>query len=735
MEEMRSKRAFVGIAKLWTRRFLGLLPHLVGLAVVAWVLHPVFFHAHVSVPLPGLEQVLALRETPDDSTMRELAAQRPLGSQVPTGSAAVAAAALWLEGNVASGAAGAGDMRATTSSNADNRRAHELGIRELPFSSLRSADLLVQAYRAGGDVKHLSTARDLILSFARYERSAWLDRGLLWNDHAIAARVGVVIRFWESYRKSALFANADAAEILQHLARCAALLASPAHFTAWSNHGVMQNVALLQIAVAFPGLVNDTAVRRLAFERLSMQWQYYLSTEGVVLEHSSGYHLEGRELLNLAVRVVQMNGLTVPPRWLPPLELAGGFLKRLTRPDGTLPAFGDTRVRVPTVPRAPNQALSEVVGSELALYPLSGYAIWCTHCLDGTTSLDGSHSVATWSFFPGPAHKHADDPGFLLWADGRGWITASGYVPYSSVYRSPVEGWLGSNAPHGEGESPDPGRQSTLLGSASSPLSVLLDMQRKNTDGAGFRRQIASLGGRLWLVIDEPIGSSSWAASETTWTFYPDLSLEPTGALQYRLIDAKGHQLAVSLVTCSGQQATTSVHRGEHQPFAGWVATETGVLPTTALRVLTPNRCWTATLFDTRGTGAPLQVELDDSQNWRAKGAGWSMSRAGAEFSVQFAQDAQAVSISPPPDTGEAKASVAASLAAAVRAYPKYRNVDEYRWRVAQWLAALWLAQCLAYLAFKRRLSVLGWAPFARAAILIGWGTVGTWLSVVYFAT
>jgi hypothetical protein len=31
-------------------------------------------------------------------------------------------------------------------------------------------------------------ARDIGVSFVRHEAAQWLDQGLMWNDHAIAAR-------------------------------------------------------------------------------------------------------------------------------------------------------------------------------------------------------------------------------------------------------------------------------------------------------------------------------------------------------------------------------------------------------------------------------------------------------------------------------------------------------------------------------------------------------------------
>ena len=728
---MRSKWAFASgaWAALGSVAVLSVL--LAGLAVVLWTLYPVFFHAHVGVPPPSTQTVQALRSAPDEATLAELAAQRPLGASLPPGRDAVVLAERWLALYRDQGAA---DSHPIAPSIDPAELGQDKGVGALPFNSLFGADVLVQAFRASGDARYLGTARDLILGYARFERTAWRARSFLWNDHAIAARAGVIIRFWASYRAHPMFAPGDAAEILQHAARSAELLAMRSHFTAWSNHGVMQNIALLQLAAAFPGLVDGPSLSQTAFERLALQWRYYISAEGVVLEHSAGYHLEGLSLLKLALRGLELNRLAAPPQWREQLRLAEDFLARLTRPDGTLPGYGDTRVQVAAASwtQTQTQAASEAASESGALktYPLSGYAVWSAAAASGAA---GSHSVATWSYFPGLAHKHADETALVLWAGGRGWITPSGYAPYASVYRQPVEGWLGSNAPHGENERADPARRAALLGAASSPLSVLVDVQRRAPDGVGYRRQIVSLADRLWLVIDQPLGAAPWPTTETLWTFYPDLSLAPRGDGRFVLRDPKGLAMSVA-ITAGGGAPQASIHAGSRQPFAGWLATDEGVVSAPALRVLAPSGGWTATVFDTRRSAAAVAVRLTDGENWQAEGDDWTMRREGARLLVRLGEQQAVASVVAPADMTAQRNAIDQGLKAALSAYPKYRNVDEYRLRMASWLGALWAAQTLAYFALRRWLRRQGWTTAVQAMIALFWGGVAIWLGTVYFA-
>ncbi len=699
-----------------------LLVHSAGLIVVLWVLAPVFLHAQVRVASPGVEVVRALRSAPTADRLAELARQRPLGPKVPEGALAIDLAERWLAASRSGGrhpilfAMDAEDL------------GRDMGIGPLPFASLYAADVFVAAFVAGGEARHLETARDLILGFARFERAAWREPGLLWNDHAIAARAGVVLRFWAAYRSHPSFDESAAAEILQHVARSAALLAKPSHFTAFSNHGVMQNIALLQVAVAFPGLVDATSLARTAFERLGLQWGYYISPEGVVLEHSALYHAEGVSLLQLAVALLRLNGVAVPPAWNDQLRKADAFLALLTRPDGSLPAYGDTYLMRPAAsPGSPGGAPN----TQLDLFPISGYAL-----LQSREAGDSwvSHTVVTWSHFDGHAHKHADEPGLLIWSAGRAWVTHSGYAPYGSEQRVPIEGWLGSNAPHGLGEAPDPSRTSRLLGRASAPAWTLLDLERLNPGGIGFRRQVLQVKSCHWLVIDHSLGPAPWPSTETLWTFHPDLTLAPQEGESYLLRAPEGASMRVSF--SAGARLATSMHHGSREPFAGFVATDQGMSASPALRVLAAPRGWTATVFSTSPCEDSVTLRVDEVNRWEASGADWQLRRDGAALSFTRTDNTSSVTLAPAPDITAQRAAVQQALASALKAYPKYRNVDHYRLRMARWLGGLWFGGLLLSLALRRPLAARAAAQVAwQATIVVAWVAIALWLQLSYFAS
>jgi hypothetical protein len=164
----------------------------------------------------------------------------------------------------------------------------------LQQASLFVPRLLVDAYRISGREEFFLAARNVMLAWATFERRALLPRGRLWNDHAIAERALALADFWAIYRGHPSYETGAGVEILAFAARCGSLLSDRSHFTVSTNHGVMQNLALWHLSLAFPLLPDSARYRQVALERLQEQMNFYLDREGVILEHSAGYQLRGR---------------------------------------------------------------------------------------------------------------------------------------------------------------------------------------------------------------------------------------------------------------------------------------------------------------------------------------------------------------------------------------------------------------------------------------------------------
>jgi len=196
---------------------------------------------------------------------------------------------------------------------------------QLFFARLSIPYILLSAYETTGRNDFLMAAKDAILGFASYERSAWLPKGYLWNDHAIAERISVLAKFWKLYRNHPDYQPEVARDLFQLAARSAELLSSPEHFTFATNHGIMQNLALWQICLTFPTLPGLESYKQLAFDRMQDQMRFYINDEGVVLEHSAGYQKVGLRFMGMAFNYLILLDMPIPAAWKAKYQKAEEF--------------------------------------------------------------------------------------------------------------------------------------------------------------------------------------------------------------------------------------------------------------------------------------------------------------------------------------------------------------------------------------------------------------------------
>jgi hypothetical protein len=385
---------------------------------------------------------------------------------------------------------------------------------------------LLQAYELTGQERFLLAARKSIVEFERYERRALLPRGLLWNDHAVANRVFVLSEFWHIYRHHGDFQPEAARTTLQLVARAGEMLAKREHFTFATNHGIMQNAALLRLRLSFPTLPNAEYYQRLAMARLGEQMAFYVNEEGVILEHSAAYQFFGIDLLKLAFRYIHLLELQAPADWERKYTRALQFAAQLRRPDGSLPLFGDTgwQSRRPA-PLEEEDSQRGVVANAArradrpnptSWYPVAGYAVWWDGLERWPDYRHLRQTVVTFSFFPGHAHKLADDLSVLLWAGGHTWWTNLGSWPYGLPQRAVAESWNGSNAPHLISESKNSQRIPRMLSYESSDRIVMLDVAREGPETFLARRQVIHIKPNMWLILDSLDGNPG-LRSMTRW--------------------------------------------------------------------------------------------------------------------------------------------------------------------------------------------------------------------------
>jgi Heparinase II/III N-terminus/Heparinase II/III-like protein len=632
---------------------------------------------------------------------------------------------------------------------------------QLPLACLIVPKVLLQAYRVTHRDDFLIAARDMILAWAAYEHTAWLPRGFLWNDHAIAARVLVVAEFWRLYRNHPNYQVEDAKTIFRFMGRSGELLAKPSHFTFATNHGIMQNLALWHLCLTFPTLPEAPRYRELALERLRDQMVFYISGEGVVLEHSLGYHRMGLELIAMAFRYMTLLDITPPNNWRQKYENALDFFAAMRRPDGSLPKLGDTRgggdAHGPLVTRVDSHDRSMRLAPQKAwplpahaysLYGTSGYSVWWQGLPESPDFEGLNQTVVAWSNFPGHGHKHADDMSVVFWAAGKSWWENVGYWPYEDTRRTEATSWGGSNAPHLIAEPAESVRETTLRSYGWTKDAAAIDMERLGPGDYVVRRQVIAIKPNVWIVLDSSVRGEKQPTT-STWTAASEVKIDDgrfTGAYELKRTDSR-----TSLTVVPMGSSGFNVRRlyGVVSPLAGWTVVGRTPQPTDALVLEQPETAsWSAMLWviNSPAVSGVRMVERPYMRAWKSADE-WQLIVPDRDGAVDIERQNGEILVSVGrrhrlaklvlTEAGAMTAGRSQILAgydqAKSKYSPRFRDLLPYRIKVTSILGMIFVLQEVFFLLYAR---IVGCYYVAlRIFNVCGWGAVGSWLVLVYFQT
>ena len=610
-------------------------------------------------------------------------------------------------------------------------RAAHLDAGSLQVASMGTAYLLLRAYTATLDQRFVDAALEETLAFNRVDAWRLVPRGLLWNDHALAARVPTLALLWSHVRRRSDLAPSAARSILELADRTGARLAKPELYNSRTNHGIMQNIGLIQLAVAFPTLPRAEYFKSVGCTRIAKQMRYYVDPEGPVLEHSAGYHEFGRELLIKAIRVFELSGCPIPPEWPQLLERVTEFSHLLQRPDRTLPVFGNTDHAPRTVEESVDPTQGPVPASRL--YEVAGFAVWWRGTETWPQMQSLSQTVITWSNFPSRAHKHADDMAIAVWARGRTWLTNSGYWPYGAEGFEDANGWRGSNAPHFQGESPQVVRETVLVGAGTSPSVSAIDLERRMPHGF-VRRQIVEIDGRTWIVLDSAAGAQGQLV-ERIWTTMPEIKVRAAGEREFLLQSMD----STARLTFAGPLASVpSLRLGSPVPFGGWIVRAGRPTPAPAIEVQQrADRAPVATVLRLGDESAAVRVEAieADETQWsisvESAKDGFVLRRVKNQLSIRFADGRdEHLQLAPSADVDPRRRDIVSAYKAAALEFPGVRDLTFYRYRLTLLVVMLLAAQELV-IAATRRYSQRS-VPVLRGVASLAWLAFGLLAALWY---
>jgi hypothetical protein len=620
---------------------------------------------------------------------------------------------------------------------------------QLKMAGLAWAELAIDAWWLTRDHKYLNFAADNVLRFIRFEERRILPIGYLWNDHAVANRALVYAQLWAALREGGTVQEETIRALLRAVDRTARLLAKPSHYTFRTNHGVMQNVALIVTAAAFPWLDKAESYLQTGNERLARQLNYYISDQGVVLEHSAGYHEFGLDILRSCFNLLESLSISVSADWQAKIHRAEEWLRLLTRPDDSIPNFGNSAANLSDagleivagqrLERGLADNFESQAGSNGLFFKDAGYAVF--RAAIGTATDVGVHAAGVWSHFVTRAHKHADELSIHYWKSGVSWWTSSGYWPYGDPRLKLAIGWAGSNAPHYVGEKADSKRSSRLDLYGDDGEHSIWILRRQNEDGYIVSRQAVFFRDE-WAVVVDAVDDQKSRQTEIIWGAPPNVSITQHDERSASLVElASGKTLAVGFDSTAPLEM--SVLRQSTVPFGGWMAYEGTVKGASAIRTLTQAKSGLATGWANlpeSGAGTPHAVV--NFTDWQGANH-WSVALHVGARKYQIERIENRVTVANGDKLELAldlrEPGIDQSLAAEEEAYrkevsvaPVYRDYFPWRLRISYYSACLFLGLALSIaLVSKKRTAAL--FPFMIAAVAVGSLTIAVYLHFVYF--
>ncbi|HEY7031553.1 MAG TPA: heparinase II/III family protein [Thermomicrobiales bacterium] len=454
----------------------------------------------------------------------------------------------------------------------------------LYFQGLLFVDYLLDAYEVNGDLTYLLKARLLITGWwaargdARKRRTAFA-----WNEHSVALRTMVIARFLLHWQRSPLADAMVEAEMTEALRVHAERLADDAYYERY-NHGILQDRALLQIAVVFPGFAESPGWQAKAISRLLERCRDDVTPSGVHKEHSPFYHLFFLKLF-FGIRDFLAHYGLYRGEFDPVLAAMERYVAYVVRDDGTVPPIGDTR-RVRAAPFFAGQEVGEELryvlsGGTQGRPPAAADAVWTDAGVaifrDGWGG-DRPVSLVFLAGFHSTVHKHADDLSFVLRVGATDVLDDGSSFNYDRT--DPMMRYLKSSLAH----------NAITVDGASYPVEKDR-VGRSAIDGYELRGEVARVRAshRLYdgvvvrreltyrkpdeIHIHDSITSED--DHEYAQVFNTGERAEVSGQDAGCLLSDAANGVAVELVPLAGVDEVRH-YRGQTEPLVGWASSRFG---------------------------------------------------------------------------------------------------------------------------------------------------------------
>jgi Heparinase II/III-like protein/Heparinase II/III N-terminus len=409
----------------------------------------------------------------------------------------------------------------------------------------------------GGDTETLAVARDVAIDWARaHLRSAEQQGEFAWYDMATGLRAPYLAYTLRACLAEEMLDDGDAELLLEAAERHGAELADGGNYAANNNHGLFQDEGLYLLARLLPELPAANAWRELALQRMKATLKATVSFEdGAHLEHSTAYQFAILDLVaRLAANVAEL------PELGPLLDRMRRTAAWQTTPAGRMAQLGDTD-DLPA-PRWAQEAASSLRG--IHFLPEAGQAF----------VRDGDSYLAVTAAYHSPAHKQADDSGFMLIEGGRVVLGDAGRWGYYED--EPDRIYARSAAAHNvlsvdwkdfDWRDAEPyGSGLDAVGEAEGWYAIGLTNPLLGRQGVEHRRVLFYKPGKALAIVDRARSDREHQYVRHLH-FGPGLELEPEGANRFAIAGMSKPATVIEL----SENTEYSLNRGmEEPPHVGW---------------------------------------------------------------------------------------------------------------------------------------------------------------------
>jgi Heparinase II/III-like protein len=356
-----------------------------------------------------------------------------------------------------------------------------------------------------------------------------------------------------------------------------------AHWMGAWNHGLKQDLQLLDIGCAYPAGAFGGQARRwrqVAYQQMLASFAPNplgpaVDAQGATNEQATGYANFAYGLWTQAEQRLAACGYSLPSWIRSRIALMPMFVAQAAQPDGKLVQIGDTYVETPrSTPGTPLQYVGTQGRSGSP--PSQRIAVYRAGYVFGRSTWRpfGSASFYSLRFGPGrQVHGHEDHMSLTYYARGRNLLVNAGHYGYQNTpYRAYLLSPEASNVLVMPGVPFSRGAPTYLTRQVIGANGQFFEFSDTAFDGNPRDRSVyVSQDPGLVLVFDRASGASRY---QQLWHLDPGLTVTRVSR-SYAIATAPGTQLEIRQIPLPGQviaRGSTQVVRGQVNPYQGWVS-------------------------------------------------------------------------------------------------------------------------------------------------------------------